>query len=85
MSIQYRQGLGVAQRSESTKDMQSIFKEIGRRPVGTLSNAESLPVLYRHFRRAHLAFLRSNDFADSKSGYAKERSSRFLALFSIRR
>jgi hypothetical protein len=35
-----RRGFGVARRSESTKDMQSIFEEIGPRPVGPPSGVE---------------------------------------------
>jgi hypothetical protein len=32
--------MGVARCDESTKDMQSMFEEIGRRPVGAASSDE---------------------------------------------
>jgi hypothetical protein len=39
-SVRNRRGIGVARAGESTKDMQSIFEEIGRRPVDGASGVE---------------------------------------------
>jgi hypothetical protein len=44
-SCQESWGIGVARASESTKDMQSVFEEIGRWPVAGASGVEGRRIL----------------------------------------